>query len=128
VLSHPERCPAFHLDPAVLERLISAGMLGSLTAGSLIGRFGRQVKAFANQLLADGLVHNVASDAHDVDRRPPEVLEPLRSAGLGDADVDWLVSAVPHAVLTGEPVPARPARAAAPARRRPLLRLRRRMV
>jgi protein-tyrosine phosphatase len=37
VLAHPERCPAFHRDRAVLESLVRAGVLTSVTAGSLVG-------------------------------------------------------------------------------------------
>jgi protein-tyrosine phosphatase len=121
VLSHPERCPAFHRDPEVLERLVAGGMLGSVTAGSLVGRFGRQVRTFALRLLADGLAHNVASDAHDVRRRPPGVLAELAEAGLAEL-TDWLTWDVPGALLTGEPVP--PVPPVAP-KRRPLARLRR---
>ena len=71
VLAHPERCPAFHRDPSMLTSLVSAGALTSVTAGSLVGRFGDEVRRFALELVRDGMVHNVASDAHDDVRRPP---------------------------------------------------------
>jgi protein-tyrosine phosphatase len=128
LLSHPERCPAFQRDPAVLERLVTNGMLSSLTAGSLTGRFGRHVRAFAGRLVHDGLVHNIASDAHDLRQRPPGVGNALEAGGLGDEQADWLVRAVPRAVLAGDAIPPAPAQPAARARRRPLLRLRRRAV
>src|SRR4051812_13009139 len=38
-LAHPERCPAIHRDPTIVERLADDGVLMSLTAGSLTGRF-----------------------------------------------------------------------------------------
>jgi protein-tyrosine phosphatase len=127
VLSHPERCPAFQRDPPVLERLIANGMLSSVTAGSLSGRFGRHVRAFAKQIMDDGLAHNVTSDAHDLRARPPGVANGLQSAGIGDEQADWLTRAVPQAVLAGDAIPPAPAAPAAAARR-PLLRLRRRAV
>ena len=37
----------------------------------MAGRFGGTPRAAARAMLAGGLVHNVASDAHDVRRRPP---------------------------------------------------------
>jgi protein-tyrosine phosphatase len=40
VLAHPERSGALHRDPAIVERLVADGALTSLTAGSLVGRFG----------------------------------------------------------------------------------------
>jgi protein-tyrosine phosphatase len=121
VLSHPERCPAFQRDRDVRERLVAAGMLGSVTAGALVGRFGRQVRAFASRLLEDGLAHNVASDAHDLRRRPPGMLAELEEAGMA-ARAEWLTATVPAAILAGDPVPPAPPR---PAKRRALARLRR---
>jgi protein-tyrosine phosphatase len=107
VLAHPERCPAFHRDRTTLERLVGNGMLSSITAGSLSGRFGRQVRTFAHEMLRDGLVHNVASDAHDLTRRPPGTDAILAQEGLGDG-TDWLTRQVPLAVLDGGRVPPPP--------------------
>ena len=83
VLAHPERCRAFHRDRAMLERLVRSGVLVSITAGSLDGRFGGTVRRFSSDLVRDGLVHNVASDAHDVAGRPPSIAGELERAGLG---------------------------------------------
>jgi protein-tyrosine phosphatase len=46
VLAHPERCPAFHRDPDILRSLSRSGALSSITAGSLVGRFGSTVHRF----------------------------------------------------------------------------------
>jgi len=107
VLAHPERCPAFHRGPRALAALVSAGTLTSITAGSLAGRFGKQVRRFAMQMVAEGLVHNVASDAHDIHRRPPSIATELAHAGLG-GQVDWLTQQVPAAILAGTEIPPRP--------------------
>jgi protein-tyrosine phosphatase len=107
VLAHPERCPALHREPDVLESLVRAGALTSITAGSLVGRFGGEVRRFARRLVAEGLVHNVASDAHDTVRRPPGMTVELANAGLG-ALADWLTHDVPDAILSGEDVPSGP--------------------
>lgn len=107
VLAHPERCPAFHRDPQVLERLLGAGALASLTAGSFSGRFGSAVRRYAHALADAAMVHNVASDAHDQVRRPPSILPELEGAGLAPL-ADWLTQAVPAAVLAGDEIPRRP--------------------
>jgi protein-tyrosine phosphatase len=107
VLAHPERCPAFHRDRRPLELLVHGGVLTSITAGSLVGRFGGVVQRFAMQLVRDELVHNVASDAHDTERRPPGMREELEQAGLGEL-CEWLTCDVPSAILDGGPVPPRP--------------------
>ncbi len=107
VLAHPERCPAFHRDRRMLESLVRSGVLTSITAGSLVGSFGGQVRDFALQLVADGMVHNVASDTHDPLRRPPSIADELEEAGLGEL-ADWLTVQVPAVVLDGGEVPPCP--------------------
>lgn len=109
VLAHPERCPAFHRDPAMLESLVRAGALTSVTAGSLAGRFGGDVRSFALDLADAEMLHNVASDAHDLDRRPPGIAAQLEHAGLGDL-AGWLTQEVPGAILAGAQIPRRPPR------------------
>jgi protein-tyrosine phosphatase len=101
LLAHPERCPAFHRDPALLESLTDNGVLTSVTAGSLVGRFGETVRSFAFGLIDSGMVHNVASDAHDHLQRRPGMAAELEQVGLGPL-TDWLTQAVPAAILTGE--------------------------
>ena len=107
VLAHPERCPAFRAAPEMLSELVDAGALTSITAGAVVGRFGGGVRRFALELLRDGLVHNVASDAHDHSHRPPQIALELEQAGLGPL-AGWLTEAVPAAMLRGEEIPARP--------------------
>ena len=108
VLAHPERCAAFQHNPATLELIVSRGALTSVTAGSLTGRFGRRVRDFALQMAQEGLVHNVASDAHDLVRRAPGGLAELKQAGLGELGY-WLTEEVPLAILAGHEIPRRPA-------------------
>jgi len=108
LLAHPERCPAFLRDPEMLARLVQAGILTSITAGSLAGRFGSAPQRFGLSLLREGLAHNVASDAHDAVQRAPGMASEIEQAGLG-ALSDWLTLEVPSAILAGEDrVPARP--------------------
>jgi protein-tyrosine phosphatase len=107
LLAHPERAGAFHRDRAMLEALVAAGVYTSITAGSLVGRFGKPVRRFALELVRDGLVHNVASDAHDAVRRPPGVAAEIEQAGLQEL-ADWLARAVPEAILNDEEIPPRP--------------------
>jgi len=108
VLAHPERCPAFQKDPGALRSLVAAGMLTSVTAGSLAGGFGREAARCARLLAEEGILHNVVSDAHDAVKRPPELRPQLLQAGLGGLS-EWLVEQVPAAILAGEEVPPSPA-------------------
>jgi protein-tyrosine phosphatase len=118
VLAHPERCPGFHRRPDVLAGLArEQGVLMSVTAGSLTGQFGRDVANFAQAMARAGLIHNVASDAHDCERRPPAIGEPLDRAGLG-AHVELLCETMPRAILDGTDLPAHPGSMLDPPRRR----------
>jgi protein-tyrosine phosphatase len=118
LLAHPERSPAIHRDPGIVERLVEDGVLTSLTAGSLVGRFGSHARRLGAELLERGLAHNVASDAHDASDRPPSIGRELDRAGFGGL-AGWLTEEVPLAMLEGAEIPPRPA---SPVQRRGLWR------
>jgi protein-tyrosine phosphatase len=126
VLAHPERSPALQRRPELVEELVGAGMLSSITAGSLRGDFGSTVKAFAFELLERDLVHNVASDAHDARRRRPGIADGIEAAAQELDGVEeraqWLTVDVPRAVLDGGRVPPAPGDPPARRRRRGLFR------
>ena len=105
LLAHPERCPAFREDPGVLASLVGEGVLASVTAASLRGHFGEDVARFALELLRSELIHNVASDAHHHEARPPTLLGELERAGLGPL-AEWFTTRVPAAILDGARSPA----------------------
>ena len=124
VLAHPERSPLFHSDPELLRRLVADGMITSVTANAFAGRFGSPVKRFALWMLEEDLVHSVASDAHDLVRRPPGLRAGLAAAEAelpGTSErAEWMTLSVPRAILDGGPIPEPPA--PAPRRKRGLFR------
>jgi protein-tyrosine phosphatase len=112
LLAHPERCPLFQREPERLVRLVEAGLLCSITAGSMWGQFGERVREFTIALLHAELVHDVASDAHDAEHRPPGLGAAFASVepelpGIG-AQAEWLTRLAPAAILAGERLPPRP--------------------
>jgi protein-tyrosine phosphatase len=112
LLAHPERCPAFQRNAERLATLVRGGVLVQITAGSMEGAFGSTVRRFTTGLLRDGLVHVVASDAHDHVQRPPGLSAGFRSLeselpGLSEQQA-WLTDLVPAAILDGGPLPERP--------------------
>lgn len=120
VLAHPERSPLLQRDIGLVRELVDAGMLSSITAGSMSGRFGTTVRKFTLDLLEQDLVHNVASDTHDAQRRPPGIGGAFASVerelpGISERQA-WMTIDVPRAVLDGGPVP--PAPTETPRRRR----------
>jgi protein-tyrosine phosphatase len=71
LLAHPERSPAFQRRPELLARLVRLGARAQITAGALAGRFGPPARSAGFAMLAEGLADIVASDAHNLVRRPP---------------------------------------------------------
>jgi protein-tyrosine phosphatase len=107
LLAHPERSPLVQRDPDALRALVRAGAATQLTASSFAGRFGRPVRDYAERMLEAGLVHSVASDAHDASRRPPGIVEPLAAAGLEEL-APLLAQEVPAAILASAALPPVP--------------------
>ncbi len=71
VIAHPERNLVFARDLARLAGLVERGAIVQVTAGSLLGGFGRPAQLAAEEMIRTGLAHVVASDSHGVGRRAP---------------------------------------------------------
>lgn len=73
VVAHPERNGELVRNPDRLASLVARGAVAQITAGSLLGDFGRTALAAAEDFFRRGLVHVVASDAHSLLDRPPRL-------------------------------------------------------
>lgn len=71
IITHPERNYSLLLAFEKADALRESGALFQLTAMSITGDFGRQIRKFSLHLLKKGYVDFVASDAHGTDRRVP---------------------------------------------------------
>lgn len=71
IVSHPERHKTVCAKPQLVGPWLQAGALLQITAGSLLGSFGRRAEEAAWRWLSSGNASFVATDAHDVDRRAP---------------------------------------------------------
>lgn len=71
ILSHPERNQEILRRPSLVAQLVKQGCLMQVTAGSLLGGFGPAAQELAEELLKNGLVHFLATDAHGVRSRRP---------------------------------------------------------
>jgi protein-tyrosine phosphatase len=112
LLAHPERSPSFQRDPALLARLVEHGALAQVTTGAITGVYGGVPQRTARRMLAEDLVHVLASDAHGAVARPPD----LRRAApaVGDERFAWMTEAVPGAIVAGQAIPAAPPAPAPP--------------
>jgi len=107
VLAHPERNAVVQATPSLLAPLVEGGLLVQVTAASLDGRLGKAPQVTGHQLVAGGLAHVVASDAHAAHVRAAGMLSAVDSI-RDEALARWLVTEVPLAVAHGERVPPRP--------------------
>lgn len=107
VITHPERNPLIRAKPERLIQWVQQGCYVQVTAGALLGKFGKRAKESALKWLDAGAVHFLASDGHNVTSRPPVLKDAFdevartRSAELARA----LCEENPMAALKGEPLP-----------------------
>ncbi len=75
VIAHPERNTVFLRNPLRLKSFLRNGILLQITSGSLIGIFGKTIQKMAENMLREGVVSVVASDAHSAGTRAPLMRE-----------------------------------------------------
>lgn len=73
VLAHPERYFAIQQDPTIIGRWFCEDIVIQLNKDSILGRLGGSAKHTAEWILSHGLAHAVASDAHGIDLRTPNL-------------------------------------------------------
>ena len=71
MIAHPERNKTLIRDPMRLKPFVQAGCLAQLTAASVCGLFGVPAQRAAYTMLEQGWITVVASDAHNLEHRPP---------------------------------------------------------
>lgn len=106
IVAHPERNGLVINQPALVGKMVEAGALIQLNAGSLTGAFGRTVKKVAHCLLKRGWVHFIASDTHGLNHRGPDLQAAVDAAAevIGAANASRLVRDNPECVICGLPL------------------------
>jgi protein-tyrosine phosphatase len=101
ILTHPERLSWLEGHYDLIGRLVSSSVLMQITAGSVMGRFGRRPRYWAERMLDEGLCHLLATDAHNTEQRPPRMADArdVVAQRLGDDEAINLVLRRPHGVL-----------------------------
>jgi protein-tyrosine phosphatase len=104
VITHPERNPYLADDFGRLIRWVDNGIYLQVTAQSLVGDFfGAEKQSWCAKALKMGLVHFVASDAHDARVRPPRLdhAKAHLEQHYGEAYADLLLVTHPGALVEG---------------------------
>jgi len=107
VITHPERNGILRAQPERLLRWVSLGCYTQITAGSLTGVFGSGAQEDAWTWIERGLVHFVASDAHNTARRPLKLRFAYDAVAehLGEEKARALLTENPLAAFEGRPLP-----------------------
>jgi protein-tyrosine phosphatase len=107
VLAHPERNADVQMQPERLSALVRSGVLVQVTAASVDGRIGRAAQRCGLLLIARGLAHMLASDAHHASVRAVGMAAAAEAVGGGEL-ADWLTCDVPAAIVGDTEIPSRP--------------------
>lgn len=107
VLAHLEEIRWLAADLDRVEALVAKGATVQVTGASLLGHRGRHVQDRARRLLDAGLVHFLASDAHDPDHRPPGLSQAKAAVArrYGDEVAELLTQTNPRAVIEDRSLP-----------------------
>ncbi len=101
LITHPERLSWIESHYEIMVRMAHAGAWMQITAGSVTGRFGKRPQYWAERMVDEGIVHVLASDAHNLRNRAPG-LSKARDAiaeRLGEAAANDMVLTRPRAVI-----------------------------
>ena len=111
IITHPERNAFLMKNLDTVLEFIEMGCLSQVTANAFTGFWGPKSQKAAEKLLQKNAVHIVATDAHDLELRPPVLSEARdRIAALAGPDTaDALVTHNPAAIVAGQHVPFSPA-------------------
>ena len=101
ILTHPERLSWVEGHYDLIGRLAFNSVLMQITAGSVMGRFGRGPRYWAERMLDEGLCHLLATDAHNTEQRAPLLAEArdVVAQRLGDDEAINLVLRRPQGIL-----------------------------
>lgn len=101
VITHPERLVWIENHYAKFVSLVQQGAWMQLTAGAILGKFGKRARYWSERMLDEGWVHIVASDAHTPHMRNPGMAEAREALvrRLGEPAANQLLLERPAAIL-----------------------------
>ncbi len=69
IVAHPERYRFVQNDMNILNTWLDRGYVIQVDAGSIIGQFGNKVQKFTLDMINNGFIHIIGSDAHNTKKR-----------------------------------------------------------
>lgn len=73
IIAHAERYEAFRKNPGLADEITGVGALLQINADSVMGKCGWGIKWYCHRLLRSHRVHFIATDAHDLKLRKPDL-------------------------------------------------------
>src|SRR5208337_279079 len=112
IITHPERNAYLMKNLDTVAEFIEMGCLSQVTANAFTGFWGPKSKKAAEKLLQKKAIHIVATDAHDLNLRPPILSEARARVEelAGTAVAEGLFVHNPGAVVSGQSVSLPPRR------------------
>ena len=116
IIAHPERNKVIMKNPAILKKMTDRGIMAQLTTASVTGDFGKEIHKCARQLIEQGSVQFLASDAHTHEGHRSLNLSGARDTikkDYGDVYAQVLVEENPSRLINGrdlrpQPPPTKP--------------------
>jgi len=111
IVTHPERNPYLAADLERLSHWVKRGIYLQLTAQSITGElFGPEIAHWCSTALKIGLVHFVASDAHDTRFRTPTLdrVKAYLEKHFGEDYAELLLETHPRAAIEGRSLASGP--------------------
>jgi protein-tyrosine phosphatase len=107
LLAHPERYAWLRRDPDILASLVVRGVRAQVTAASLTGRHGSELRRFAETLVRRNLVQVMASDRHRASTRA-SLHEGYTAAValVGEECAHRLIEVHPRRIVEDKPIDA----------------------
>ncbi len=105
IIAHPERNQELIKNPELLYQFVEKGALTQVTAASVCGAFGKQIRDYSHQLIEANLTHFIASDAHNLVNRSFKLNEAFQIIQLKYGnDMEYLFRENAELLATGNRV------------------------
>lgn len=93
IIAHPERNIEIRDNPNIVYELVKKGALTQVTAASIAGFFGDTLQKTSVKLIKHNLVHFIASDAHNINKRGFALREAYQwlDKNLDEAYTDYFI-------------------------------------
>jgi len=103
LIAHPERNKELMRNRAKIESLHGLGCKFQVTGRSVTGGFGEPSQQIAEYILGQGWCDVLASDAHNLNHRPPELFDAQQAAAalIGEVVAAKLTHTTPKSMVAG---------------------------